>query len=298
MSSTTQHEVKGAEAILMDDLICQTFTQSSSTLAYACLLIRQKKYDLATHVLHSLEAKRASRFKDMVFYLQAQIALETGEYAVIKKRLIPRVNQHPNDMVALSLLESSIYLEWVDWQSRQPQVPSAPFPKSTLAPTFNQTVAYTSTPAVKPALIPSTPALPKVEGSEKNIDSGFGIYQALTDDANTLALGLGSLEPPRFKSTCRNSNLEPLIAMLPEVLPGSLAPACQALEGGVIQKICFSFQNLTVTSLHLDGEYLDLVTGNINKSLLTMVRAEKIFRKQPTSVPRPPTQPVEVRPNE
>jgi len=121
MSSTTQHEVKAASAVLSDDIICQSFIQSSSTLAYACLLIRRKKYELATHVLHSLEAKQASRFKDMVFYLQAQIGIETGEYAVVKKRLVPRVNQHPNDMVALSLLEADIYLEWVAWQSRQPE---------------------------------------------------------------------------------------------------------------------------------------------------------------------------------
>src|SRR4051812_23002888 len=119
------HEVKPAALILADDVICQSFIQSSSTLAYACLLIRQRKYDLAVHVLHSLEAKQASRFKDMVFYLQAQIGIETGEYGVVKKRLVPRTNQHPNDLVALSLLECCIYHEWLQWAKDRPH-PEAP----------------------------------------------------------------------------------------------------------------------------------------------------------------------------
>ena len=35
------HDVKSAAAVLADDVICQSFIQSSSTLAYACLLIRR-----------------------------------------------------------------------------------------------------------------------------------------------------------------------------------------------------------------------------------------------------------------
>src|SRR5215212_8910625 len=81
MTAAATYEVKPPSAILAEDVICQSFIQSSSTLAYACLLIRGGKYDLAAHVLHSLEAKPASRFKDMVFYLQAQIGIETGDYA-------------------------------------------------------------------------------------------------------------------------------------------------------------------------------------------------------------------------
>src|SRR3954471_13997725 len=115
MNAAPQHEIKPADAVIAEDDICQSFIQSSCTLAYACLLIRRRRFDLATHVLHSLEAKQASRFKDMVFYLQAQIGIETGEYAVVKKRLVPRVHQHPNDMVALSLLEACIFLEWDAW---------------------------------------------------------------------------------------------------------------------------------------------------------------------------------------
>jgi len=126
MIAAPQHEIKSADAVIAEDVICQSFIQSSCTLAYACLLIRRRRFELAAHVLHSLEAKQASRFKDMVFYLQAQIGIETGEYAMVKKRLVPRVNQHPNDMVAVSLLETCIYREFAENAPESPEpVPEA-----------------------------------------------------------------------------------------------------------------------------------------------------------------------------
>lgn len=120
MNAAPQHEIKPADAVIAEDVICQSFIQSSCTLAYACLLIRRRRFELAAHVLHSLEAKQASRFKDMVFYLHAQIGIETGEYAMVKKRLVPRVNQHPNDMVALSLLEACIHSEYSEREALSP----------------------------------------------------------------------------------------------------------------------------------------------------------------------------------
>lgn len=114
MIAAPQHEVKTAAEVIEGDVICQSFIQSSSTLAYACLLIRRRRFELAAHVLHSLEARQASRFKDMVFYLQAQIGIETGEYGMVKKRLLPRVSRQPNDMVALSLLEYCIFREFAE----------------------------------------------------------------------------------------------------------------------------------------------------------------------------------------
>src|SRR5688500_13153033 len=120
MTTTTTYEIKTPAEILSEDVICQSFIQSSSTLAYACLLIRGARYDLAAHVLHSLEAKPASRFKDMVLYLQCQIGIESGDFAEVKRRLVPRVQQHPGDMVALCLLQSCVSLEWEDWQRRNP----------------------------------------------------------------------------------------------------------------------------------------------------------------------------------
>ncbi|HKP97389.1 MAG TPA: hypothetical protein VJ385_16705 [Fibrobacteria bacterium] len=393
MTSETQHEVKSASAILAEDVICQSFIQSSSTLAYACLLIRQGKYDLAVHVLHSLEAKQASRFKDMVFYLQAQIGVETGEYAMVKKRLVPRVHQHPNDMVALSLLECCVYHEWIEWsKSRPPQdaepgsrdmpaVPPPPLSNSTFgnaeaaaaaayaaaydgnAPLLSSSTAEpgrgsgearpvnrflasggpdaagNDTPlsglldaksprtGVKPAAAkPAVPAASRRDsgnqasavrsaaapakasepGPPRMVPSGYatgsqdgdmGIYQVLAADQNTQALAVWNAGRDKLKSACRNPELDSLVALLPQELPASVQDACTALECGTIHKICFSFQALTVTSFHAGAENLGLVTGNINQSLLTIVRAENTFRKQAASLaqaagtasaPRPP----------
>lgn len=115
------------------------------------------------------------------------------------------------------------------------------------------------------------------------LDSDFGVYQALASDENTQALSLGNRDSGRFRFNCRNGNLEPLVNMLPQLVPGAIAHACASLESGDIHKICFSFQNMTVTSFHKGAEQLALVTGNINHSLLTMVRAENIFQKQAAS---------------
>lgn len=296
LSSKNHHQVKSAAAVLAEDVICQSFTQSSSTLAYACLLIRQKKYDLATHVLHSLEAKQASRIKDMVFYMQVQIAIETGEHAVAKKRLVPRVNQYPNDLVALSLLESSIFLEWTAWQEKKATgsnaVSSTPSHELESAPlAFGSeeggiTKSFIAVASeVDSPLTPMQSPVSKPEGNSTISHSeiserDFVAYQGLASEANTYALALGNRDQNKFKSACNNPELGPLITLLPQLLPETLATACRVLDGGDIHKICFSFQNLTVTSLNLGAEYLELITGNINQSLLTMVRAENIFQKQ------------------
>jgi hypothetical protein len=275
MSSTQKHEVKAAATIIMEDVICQSFVQSSSTLAYACILIRQKKYDLASHVLHSLEAKQASRFKEMVFYLQAQIGIETGDYALVKRRLVPRVNQHANDMVALALLEACIYQEWLVSQA----LPPVASPINT-EPVLG---ARSGTGAESPFASQVLQAGPNGNSAIGPEESDFGLYQNLASDQNTHALAMGNLDTGTFKSKCRNSAMEPLIEVLPQILPGAISIACQNLEGGEIHKICLSFQNLTVTSLHRAGERLELVTGPINQSLLTMVRAENLFQKQAAS---------------
>lgn len=357
MTSATTHEVKSAAAVLSDDVICQSFIQSSSTLAYACLLIRRARYDLASHVLHSLEAKQASRFKDMVFYLQAQIGIETGEHAAVKRRLVPRVHQHPNDMVALSLLETCIYLEFVAWEKTHPQADAGPeaslnpeIPSGTMdvlnpspevlygnaqaaqaAYAASQAAAYQDTPvpgapfvrdapsgipgpkatlvadlpeapqpierfleppkAQAPAAskaasaataIPATgsgraPYAPPTAGAQ---DVDFGLFQNLANDVNTQAIALWNPEKGRFKSACRNAALEPLVAMLPQEVPFQIQSVCTALDAGVVNKICFSFQNLTMTSFHSGPENMGLITGHINQSLLSIVRAENTFRKQ------------------
>ena len=366
MTAAPMHDVKSAAAVLADDVICQSFIQSSSTLAYACLLIRRSKYDLASHVLHSLETKQASRFKDMVFYLQAQIAIETGEHASVKRRLVPRVHQHPNDMVALSLLETSIYLEFVEWEKTHPRPEADPDASGTLemppsgnpaalgpspdslfgnaraAYAASQAAAYNDTPVpsaasdfrgspVSPAPgVHATAGLPEapqpimkrdVEPRQPPVlasataapvplsapatmpasasgpsrvqyapptgtaqDADFGLFQSLANDANTQAIALWNSEKGRFKSACRIAGLEPLVAILPHEVPERIQSVCTALDTGIVSKICFSFQNMTVTSFHSGPENMGLITGHINQSLLSIVRAENTFRKQAASL--------------
>jgi hypothetical protein len=290
------HEVKPPAAVLMEDVICQSFIQSSSTLAYACLLIRQKRYDMATHVLHSLEAKQASRFKDMVFYLQTQIGIETGDFAAVKRRLAPRVHQHPNDMVSLSLLEACVFQEWDAWQVEQPREdtprPASPAPAKTAISSESEEplqAAGREAPHAGPERhlpepAPETYRTAKLSAGEILPQGGapgtdIGPFQGVAADEHTLALALWNSKAGRVRSVCRKLELEPLVAMLPEAVPNAIAEACDLLEGGEIHKICFCFQHLTVTSFHAGAENLGLLTGSLNHSLLTMVRAENIFLK-------------------
>jgi hypothetical protein len=351
-ASASPYEVKSPADILAEDVICQSFIQSSSTLAYACLLIRRGRHDLAAHVLHSLEAKPASRFKDMVFYLQCQIGIETGDFGAVKRRLVARAHQHLGDMVALSLLESCIHLEYEDWRRRNPEavipeeqfastlpeplpeepaeaapfrgavpsyntlavptVPSSradpaggipadameespldlaaladtPLPGSlaTIAP-----IAATPVPAAFPASQPrpSVAKAPPVPAGDPGAPytrqpggADLGLFQPLAADANTQALSLWNSVQRRQRSDSRKEGLDPLMASLPELVPLGLAEAVRSLDGGEINKVCFSFQAITVTTLHAGPEHLGLVTGPISQSLLTMVRAENIFLKQ------------------
>jgi hypothetical protein len=104
-------EVRSAAQVLKDDVMCQSFIQGSSTLAYVCLLIRKGQYELAGHVLRQLESRKSGRFRDIVFYIQTQIDMELGLFDIVKVRLIERLREHPADMVALSLLQACIQAE-------------------------------------------------------------------------------------------------------------------------------------------------------------------------------------------
>ncbi len=343
MTAETTYEVKPPSAVLAEDVICQSFIQSSSTLAYACLVLRRGRHDLAAHVLHSLEQKPASRFKDMVFYLQSQIGIETGDFAAVKRRLVLRAHQHPNDMVALSLLASCVHLEREDWLRRNPALAAGGLPGSAdsdTGPVFvagasavrdagdgpeaadaapeamrgesgsYRTLAVPTVPSAR-AGFPSGPAplpreteppggfastLPDDDASgdaafpdglpfSASPSADFGLYQGLAADPNTQALSLWNAAQRTQKSACRKPALEPLTAILPQILPSGVAAAVRALEGGEILKVCFSFRDLTVTTLHAGAsesrgaDSLGLLTGSMNQSLLTMVRAENIFLK-------------------
>lgn len=277
-AATPQHEVKPAAAVLSEDVICQSFVQGSSTLAYACLLIRRKHYDLASHVLHSLEAKQALRFKDMVFYLQAQIGIETGEFGTAKRRLVPRIHQHPNDAVALSLLEACIYLEYETWERAQPE---RIWPDRKEEPiTVKQPLQPASNPAYPgdlPAIL--TPADSKPSGPAHSPNPDIGPFQSLMADPHTQAVVLWNPKFRRLRPVSRKRELEALLGLIPYILPDALADSCRALDGGEIHKVCVCFQNLTVSSFHGGYGSLGLVTGSLTQSLLTLVRAENIFLK-------------------
>ena len=292
----------------------------------------------------------------MVFYLQAQIGIETGEYATVKKRLVPRVRQHPNDMVALSLLECCIYHEFSEWETEHPappqtlspalpELPPLPVPSAdspfgnvqaasaaAFAATYDGSapepadVASPSVAALRsaPGYAPATPELIEIQlqaiaaapapsapkpapvtpvlGREATIghraavppapvsasaalsavpasESDMGPYQTLTSDPNTHGLALWNHAKGKAKSTCRKPEFELVLAVLPRELPGAIQAAAAALDGGTVHKICFCFQNLTATTFHSGAENMGLLTGNINQSLLTIVRAENSFRK-------------------
>jgi hypothetical protein len=72
--------------------------------------------------------------------------------------------------------------------------------------------------------------------------------------------------------------------MLPHELPLPIQSVCTALDAGIVNKICFSFQTMTVTTFHAGSENMGLITGHINQSLLSIVRAENTFRKQAASL--------------
>jgi len=214
MIAEPQHEIKAPDAVIAEDVICQSFIQSSCTLAYACLLIRRRRFELAAHVLHSLEAKQASRFKDMVFYLQAQIGIETGEYAMVKRRLAPRVHQHPNDLVALSLLECCIHREFAEWEAAHPSppapVPAGPFanPEAASALALASALAATELPAEAPPA-PAVPAPSAVPSAR-------------------MAVPPAVPEGPRTQST-------PLVAPAGTVPAGAPAVPPQAAPAGLIE---------------------------------------------------------------
>jgi hypothetical protein len=133
-------------------------------------------------------------------------------------------------------------------------------------------------PVAKP---PSAPAGdPGAAYARQHGGGDLGLFQPLAADANTQALTQWNSAQRRQRADCRRAGLEPLMDSLPGLVPLGLAEAVRSLEGGEINKVCFSFQSITVTTLHAGPDHLGLVTGPISQSLLTMVRAENIFLKQ------------------
>lgn len=159
-------EVRSAAQVLQDDVMCQSFIQGSSTLAYACVLIRRGQYELAGHVLRHLDGRKAGRYRDIVFYLQCRIDIETGLFGPVKSRLVARLREQPADSVALSLLQACIQ----DELKANPLPEVVPVTKAAAAPTPSQPVAN---PTPEPEFD----------------DSPEGLAQALSESAAFFKLG-------------------------------------------------------------------------------------------------------------
>lgn len=159
-------EVRSAAQVLQDDVMCQSFIQGSSTLAYACVLIRRGQYELAGHVLRHLDGRKAGRYRDIVFYLQCRIDIETGLFGPVKTRLVTRLREQPADSVALSLLQACI----------QAELKANPLPE----------VAQVAKAAMAPT--PSLASLNPTPEPEFD-DSPEGLAQALSESAAFFKLG-------------------------------------------------------------------------------------------------------------
>jgi hypothetical protein len=154
--------------------------------------------------------------------------------------------------------------------------PSGPAPRGPEAPALRET----EPPAGFGSTLPDDDAaFPDGLPYSASASADFGLYQSLASDLNTQALSLWNSAQRTQKAMCRKPALEPLAALLPQILPSGVAASVRALDGGEILKVCFAFQELTVTTLHSGTESLGLLTGSMNQSLLTMVRAENIFLK-------------------
>ncbi len=251
---TKPHSVLSPGEAIDGDVRCQSCIQSSTTLAHACLLIRRGDTALAGHILNSLEQAKNSPFRDIIAYFRAWIEMEARDFAKAKSELLSLLQQQPGDSVALSLLQACMVLE------------------------LRERGALTATPET-PAAVPPPAAKSDTPASIVNSipDSEMTPYQAVAEAPQTaFVLWKGTGE---FR-VAGNQSLAPLAGILPAVFPGAMREAVARLDGGTVQKVCFSFQELTVAVWHGSEMHAGLVTGPIQQAQLAMVRIEKAFLKR------------------
>ncbi len=255
------HRVASPAEILEADPRCQKFVQSSTTLAYCCLLIRRGDLDLARHVWKVLAENQEAAFRDELVYLQAWMDMKAQDFAAAKAALLGRLEALPGDMAALSLLQACLVLE-LDEKARGS---AKSYASTKPAPVF-------TSPSAQGA-ISTPPGATEAPPSENNP------YQTVLSDPQTRGLALWSAGGE--VENLGSGEGEALAAALPELFPAWLAEAVGNLEGGEAVKICFAFEHCTVTTWHGGGRNAGLVTGPLRQSLLTLARAEKIFRASP-----------------
>jgi hypothetical protein len=104
-------DVSDAAQVLEQDTICRNLIQSSPNLAYACLLIRSGRHELASHAIQTLNGDKDGPNRQIALYLQSQIAIETRRFENAKASLVAHLEENPGDIVALSLLQAAIHAE-------------------------------------------------------------------------------------------------------------------------------------------------------------------------------------------
>ncbi len=296
-------EVRTAVQVLREDVTCQSFIQGSSSLAYASVLIRRGQYELAGHVLKSLESRKAGRFRDIVFYLQALIDIETGLFPQVKTRLVSRLKEQPADMVSLSLLQACIQAELLAYPDGEGSSfefafePEAPpqLMKSEPAPApAPQYLEPSPIEASAPYRAPEPPRQPPPNNMVANdtrssrpgregsgsTDVDLKPFQTVVNDAGTKAFAAWDSMNGDMRCEVREAQLEGVVGELPQLLPNSLAVAVAGLDAGRTIKTCFSFNHLTVTTLHQGHFNVGLITGPLNQSLIAVVRTETLFAKR------------------
>jgi hypothetical protein len=280
-------EVRSAAQVLQDDVMCQSFIQGSSTLAYACLLIRRGQYELAAHVLKVLDAGKVGRYREIVFYLQGQIDIESGLFDAVKARFVARLQEQPADAVALSLLQACIQAEltiFPGMSEAKPKVELQPpsrvqNEKSMVAPPIPKVVV-----ADEPAANPP----PRPAKSHRDINASaivdLMLFQSVIQDAGTKAFAVWDGYSRDIRRDVRDASLDTLVSDLPALLPGGLAAPIAGLDAGKTVKTCFSFSKITVTTLHQGDLNCGLITGPLNQSLIAMVRTETLFSKRANQI--------------
>jgi hypothetical protein len=233
-------------------------------------LIRRGDLDLARHVLDVLDQDKTSSIRDITAYLRAWIEMETRAFPRAKSDLLARLQQQPGDAVALSLLQACIVSEIEHGASLAAEAKFSPAIDLASAPTSP------SEPAAEPSAEPLA-AIASLEASA--LDAEMASYQAVITDLQTWSFAIWDGQGASRLSV-RKPDMSALTEFMPQDFPAALSESVSRLDGGEIQKVCFSFERLTVTNWHSPAMHVGLVTGPFQQALLTLARAENVFHKR------------------
>ncbi len=267
--------VKSATEAIFEESVSRNLLLRSGTFAYALQLIRAGKFDLAEHVLFQFDTRTEAAYKDLLFYLRTQIFIAKENFTLAKNKLLARVEQNPQDITALSLLQVCISDE-LEHAKLHPELIAKTVlqPPATLDPKLKETTLEELQEYQPEEGLPTLPVKDSLSLGEIPMR-----YIPVLEDEKTRGFMLwGGLQGRRF-SQIRDVSLGKMQKIIEESLPRGLEAACRGLEAGAIFKICFAFEQLTLTSFHGRDENVALITGPFQQSLLTLVRAENIYQQ-------------------